>query len=284
MNGRLWMHQLMLIFLLIGLTESAALASQEDQFKNKVNLALRQTGHYLLQEKNDSSSTIPPVQYEAGSGFLLPLRTTFNYDLLPELLAKAFEDYDINKPYEVLVLNCEEGIPFLGYNEGDVIRGNVPCGGRDQSATCSNIFVQFSDQEMASAANFSFISWLLIPLAIGLAFFFYRKSKAKSEATNTNGRLALGQYYYDPKNQLLIKGGEKLTLTFRENKLLHLLASQPNQVLTRDQILAVVWGEEGVIVGRSLDVFISRLRKLLKGDNNVQIKNVHGVGYRLELP
>jgi len=53
------------------------------------------------------------------------------------------------------------------------------------------------------------------------------------------------------------------------------------QILEREKIVAKVWGEEGVIVGRSLDVFISRLRKILKEDTRLEIKNVHGVGYKL---
>ena len=61
------------------------------------------------------------------------------------------------------------------------------------------------------------------------------------------------------------------------------MAQHPNEVLSRDTLIAKVWEDEGVIVGRSLDVFISRLRKLLKGDDSVQIKTVHGVGYRLEV-
>ena len=90
---------------------------------------------------------------------------------------------------------------------------------------------------------------------------------------------ALRSFYPELQNL-----AEEINLTFRENKLLSFLASQPNEVLKRADILAAVWEEEGVIVGRSLDVFISRLRKLLKPDSTVQIKTIHGIGYRLELP
>jgi DNA-binding response OmpR family regulator len=72
-------------------------------------------------------------------------------------------------------------------------------------------------------------------------------------------------------------------LTFRENKLLLYFANHPNQVLEREEILANVWGDEGLIVGRSLDVFVSRLRKILKNDTTLQLKNIHGIGYRLEI-
>ena len=75
----------------------------------------------------------------------------------------------------------------------------------------------------------------------------------------------------------------KKELTFREAKLLHYFMKHPNQVLERENILSNVWEDEGVIVGRSLDVFVSRLRKILQADPALQIKNVHGVGYKLEV-
>ena len=72
-------------------------------------------------------------------------------------------------------------------------------------------------------------------------------------------------------------------LTFREAKLLRLFASNPGELLERDQILQQVWEDEGVQVTRSVDVFISRLRKKLVADPSVGIVAVHGVGYKLEL-
>ena len=65
-------------------------------------------------------------------------------------------------------------------------------------------------------------------------------------------------------------------------KLLAFFARHPDQVLQRDEILQQVWADEGVLVGRSLDMFVSRLRKKLAGDPTVSIVAVHGVGYRLE--
>jgi DNA-binding response OmpR family regulator len=76
---------------------------------------------------------------------------------------------------------------------------------------------------------------------------------------------------------------ETILLTYRESKLLDFLVHHMGQVLARDEILAAVWEEEGIIVSRSLDVFISRLRKILNKNHSVVIKTVHGVGYRLEV-
>lgn len=88
---------------------------------------------------------------------------------------------------------------------------------------------------------------------------------------------------FDPTNQFVQLGDIRQPLTFREAKLLHFFVQHQNQVLERDAILAAVWEDEGILVGRSLDVFVSRLRKILQKDTAVKIANVHGVGYRLEV-
>lgn len=69
---------------------------------------------------------------------------------------------------------------------------------------------------------------------------------------------------------------------FPETKLLKLLVTSPDRLLERDFIIQQVWADEGVLVGRSVDVFVSRLRKKLSADVSIGIVAVHGVGYRLE--
>ena len=264
-------------------------AEIEDHMRNRVNLALRQVGHHLLLAQQDSASPIAPVQYDGQYGFTLPLKRSFAYDQLPALLEQAFADYKITASYELMVISCSQGTPLLGYNKYAVSQESVPCLGREQAIDCTNIFVQFEqEEEDYFHIPKSALVWLLFPLLLGLGLFIARKKKpiragepVKMEDTP---HLLLGQFRYEPQNQRLLQGEDIIELTFRENKLLNLLASQPNTVLERAHILSVVWEDEGVVVGRSLDVFISRLRKLLKSDSTVQIKTIHGVGYRLEVP
>ena len=84
-------------------------------------------------------------------------------------------------------------------------------------------------------------------------------------------------------NLVLVSEHKTFNLTYREAKLLHLFTNNKNKVLERDFILKSVWEDEGIIVGRSVDVFVSRLRKMLAEDLQVKISAVHGVGYRLEV-
>ena len=95
--------------------------------------------------------------------------------------------------------------------------------------------------------------------------------------------LKFGNTTFDTVNQRLDCQGKQTELTYRETKLLKLFCSHQNKLLERDFITKVVWEDEGIIVGRSVDVFVSRLRKLLKDDPSVKIVNVHSVGYRFEI-
>ena len=102
-------------------------------------------------------------------------------------------------------------------------------------------------------------------------------------APDAANRLSFGRSCLDISNQMLVADGQTHNLTYRETKLLRVLVTHANQVLERDQILKLVWEDEGIIVGRSVDVFVSRLRKLLHNDPLVKIAAVHGVGYRMEV-
>lgn len=91
----------------------------------------------------------------------------------------------------------------------------------------------------------------------------------------------IGSFVFDYPNQTLAHPAETRTLTSREAELLRLLCLQKNQVLKREVALKQVWGDDNYFNGRSMDVFITKLRKYLKLDDRVEIANVHGSGYKL---
>jgi DNA-binding response OmpR family regulator len=70
-------------------------------------------------------------------------------------------------------------------------------------------------------------------------------------------------------------------LTTKENQLLNLLIKNKNEILDRNATLRAVWGDDNYFNGRSMDVYIAKLRKLLKEDPNIEIMNIHGVGFKL---
>lgn len=97
------------------------------------------------------------------------------------------------------------------------------------------------------------------------------------------GPFAIGRYQFDHPKQKLRLGVHEESLTNRESELLKCLYDQRNQVLARTTVLRDLWGDDSFFNGRSLDVFITRLRRCLKDDPQVQIVNIRGIGYKLIL-
>ncbi len=98
------------------------------------------------------------------------------------------------------------------------------------------------------------------------------------------GRLyQLGSIRFDPDNFELVGPSGAKTLTRKEVSILKLLCERKNQVIERELLTTLIWGDDSYFVGRSLDVFITRLRKYLTDEPKVSITNVHGVGFKLEL-
>ena len=94
----------------------------------------------------------------------------------------------------------------------------------------------------------------------------------------------IGSYTYDTENQILSLKDHPKTLTKKEAQILKLLYKHKNQVISREIILKGVWGQDDYFVGRSLDVFITKLRKYFSDDPRIIISNLHGVGFKFEIP
>lgn len=107
-----------------------------------------------------------------------------------------------------------------------------------------------------------------------------RNEELNKESANIE--FDLGQYHFNPKLRELSKNGESQTLSPKENELLRMLAEYKNDLLPRDIALKKIWGSDTYFNGRSMDVYIAKLRKYLKEDENIKISNIHGSGFRLE--
>lgn len=110
---------------------------------------------------------------------------------------------------------------------------------------------------------------------------FLRRSPAT--ATTEEKIVLLGSYEFDFANLTLRCSDLEKTLTQKEADVLKLLYRNRTRVLKREEILRHVWGDDDYFMGRSMDVFISKLRKYLREDPKVQIVNYHGVGFKLEM-
>jgi DNA-binding response OmpR family regulator len=117
-------------------------------------------------------------------------------------------------------------------------------------------------------------------LILKIKIFLRRKNVLQNVKTFA---YSVGKYDFDAKNLKLKLDSEERNLTHRECELLKLLIENKNDIVERSLILKKIWGEDDYFLGRSLDVFISRLRKYLKEDTNIKIENIHSVGFRLKV-
>lgn len=108
--------------------------------------------------------------------------------------------------------------------------------------------------------------------------------RMKSNGQKNFTRFQIGKYVFDIQRQVLILNGVETKLTTKESELLTMLCVHVNDVLERDLALKTIWMDDNYFNARSMDVYITKLRKHLKEDPNIEINNVHGRGYRLVIP
>ncbi len=94
----------------------------------------------------------------------------------------------------------------------------------------------------------------------------------------------IGRFVFDAQKQLLTIGEKQTKLTTKENELLSLLCAHSNEILQRDFALKTIWIDDNYFNARSMDVYITKLRKHLKDDDQIEIINIHGKGYKLIVP
>ena len=107
--------------------------------------------------------------------------------------------------------------------------------------------------------------------------------KPRSDISGSTDLIRIGKFEFDGQNQLLILDSNARRLTLKETKILRLLSSSINNLVKREEIMIGTWGESDYYTGRSLDVFISKIRSYLKSDPDVSITTIPTVGYILEI-
>ena len=110
------------------------------------------------------------------------------------------------------------------------------------------------------------------------------KRNEETHKEEANAEFDLGTYHFNPRLRELTVNAKTQTLSPKENELLKMLAEYKNHLLPRETALKKIWGSDTYFNGRSMDVYIAKLRKYLKDDTNIEIVNIHGNGFRLVVP
>ncbi len=152
-----------------------------------------------------------------------------------------------------------------------------------QPAGCYRIDIKFKPTGINTVKSGFFFGGLSLLAFVGFMFLRPVKPRRAPAYHEQNKRFKLGSALFDAEErQLIIKEGI-IDLTGTETRLLLIFALSPNETIARSRLQKEIWEDEGVIVGRSLDMFISKLRKKLEVDPNINIVVVRGKGYKLEV-
>lgn len=247
---------------------------------------LRKIGHELLLQSGDSTSRVLPIENRGKNEYRIKFENEFAFK--PELLVTTTQRLLANAPqasnYVVNVINCGNGSVAYGYaiseNKKDDI---ITCKGRKQPKSCYIISIKFKPTGISAITSGYLLGGL--PLLAFVGFVFVRSVKPRNVLPNNQETdlIAIGSVLFDTKNKRLQINNETTELTGTETRVLGIFALSPNQTVQRVRLQKEIWEDEGVIVGRSLDMFISKLRKKLEAANDVNIVVVRGKGYKLEV-
>ncbi|WP_276482406.1 winged helix-turn-helix domain-containing protein [Paraflavitalea pollutisoli] len=283
-------------------------------------IIIRQIGHQLLRQAGDSTSRILPVEELAAGQYLLRFSAPFVFipDSLVATVAQVVASTSLPPAYLVEVIDCSAPSQVIfGYQIAkDTAHNVVACLGREQLKACYNIKLTFKSGQQANPFSNGLLVGSLGAIGLGLLMrALYRRKTMRAVlpqepvmAVNIPSPVAdniqeqatadvvslpadplapapipIGSLLFYKDSQQLLSGKDIIPLTAKEAKLLQVFAMAQQEVIDRNQLMKEVWEDEGVIVGRSLDMFVSKLRKKLQADPRVSIINVHGKGYKLAI-
>ncbi|MCB9232757.1 MAG: winged helix-turn-helix transcriptional regulator [Bacteroidia bacterium] len=294
MNQRFLSFPFLAFFLLLCLTLSGQ--TQQDLEASRILVAMRRVGDEVLRASGDSTSRVLPVTRELNR-YRISFATEFEFN--PEDLVATINHIMIETKvadgFLVEVQQCGSGDVVYSYEITNLDTSTVGhCKSRALPVDCYQILITPWQNPTSPAilpapsSPASSGIWMLgiglgLLLVLLLAFFrFFPKKKSVKPVPGPHV-ISLGEYLFDKRNMTLTLGNESIELSSKEADLLTLLHTSANNTLERETILKVVWGDAGDYVGRTLDVFISKLRKKLQADASIKIVNVRGIGYKLVL-
>lgn len=276
---------LVVLFLLSWLFSSVN--TKKEDFPERVKIALRDVGNKLLLSNRDSSSLILPILQIETSKYKLSFQNKLSIEPsnLVTVVKNSFQKSSLPNHYRVEVIQCTDKEVAYSYEmknqkEEDII----PCAGRLLPKGFYRIELKFT----STIYSFFNKQFFLIGIILLMMVFFldYGLSKRKHPLIieeNDKNYIEIGSYQFYSEQSKLLRQAKEVNLSKKECELLVIFAMNINNIVKREELTKKVWEDNGVFVGRSLDTYISKLRKRLIDDATVKIVNVHGVGYKLEV-
>ena len=283
-KGKYLYGSILLLFISV-ICAAFSMTGSDDFDMARREVLLRRIGHELLLQSGDSTSRVLPVKKIAENEYQISFENelTFQADSLVNTTRRLLAKDPLTSDNVVNVLNSGKSGVAYGYaiskNKKDDI---VACVGRKQPRAPYMIDIKFKPTGMNTVKNEFLLGGLPFLAFVGFILLGYRPRKALPIDTYVK-TFILGSVLFDAQQRQLIINKSAIDLTGTETRLLLIFALSPNKTIERSRLQKEIWEDEGVIVGRSLDMFISKLRKKLEPDPNINIVVIRGKGYKLEV-
>lgn len=288
--------QCLLILFSLALPVAANTIPKSMSDEKRTRVVMRMVGHEVLKCLGDMDSRVLPIE-TIGEQYRIAFESELSFD--PAEIASTIEGVltraGASGYYLVEIEQCATKEIVHSFQIGNP--AIIPCEGRILPKDCYRLLItkwddiaagQNTVSENVTGLFFSqsehgtgfltvavfVVSFLLLG---GIAYLFRKKAGRKTDPD----LIHIGASRFDKKTMALSFAEQRVDLSNKEAELLALLHDFANQPIERELILREVWGDEGDYVGRTLDVFISRLRKKLEADDSLKIVNIRGVGYKL---
>lgn len=298
--GRKHMGGLLLLTFISILCVAFSMTGNDDFDFARRELLLRRVGDEILLQLGDSNSRVLPVKKVAKDEYQLRFEKDFSFQpaALVSITRRVLAHDPLASDYVVNIQNCADESVAYGY----AISGNkkediVACLGRKQPTACYFLTIKFHPAGTNTARNGYLLCSLALLAVIG--YIFLRAPKPRVVVPDNQPALPedppagfrhpathmfpLGSMLFDAAARKLLVNEKAMDLTKTETRVLRIFAVSPNEVIERSRLQKEIWEDEGVIVGRSLDMFISKLRKKLEADPAIKIAVIRGKGYKLEI-
>jgi Transcriptional regulatory protein, C terminal len=275
------------LLLAVGMLSALSfVGKKQDTFSEKhLNIVLRNISHQLLLQAGDSTSIVLPIKKINEQTFQIEFQheLVFVHDSLINLVTKNLKINHLPSDYIVNVLNCNNNAIVFGFEMSSQNNNLTPCSGRTQGTGCYVIQIEF-----LASTSANIYPYLLLFISLALVGYFWKKGTFKTaEPVNipeNEVSIPVGNFNFCEQKNLLKYQDKIIELTENESKLLKIFIENPNELVEREHLLKEIWEDKGIIVvGRSLDVLVSKLRKKLADDEAVKITNIHGKGYKMML-
>ena len=252
-----------------------------------VKISLRDVGNQLLLSNQDSTSLILPIQRIEEFKYQLSFEKALSIhpDSLVVIVAESFKKTNLPTQYQIEVKQCEDDEVAYSYlkfpNEEKSV---VPCSGRILPQKCYTIEVLFLEKITTSSFQVLWIFLLIFSLVVIVILLPKKRIEKQTETKLINENcISFGKFNFYPNENKLVIETKEINLSKKEVELLTIFVANPNKIIKREELSKQVWEDQGVFVGRSLDTYISKLRKKLSDDETIKLTNIHGIGYNLEI-